>query len=90
MSTVERLSASGRVGDERFHCTLSQAGLQPRDAVTVIWEATGEPQQVSALHRVIGHHKDHIEGTTKGPIVQRSSDSDLKDVMEIDEQKVVY
>ena len=56
--------------------------------MTVIWEALGEEAQVSALNKVIGQHKAHIESTTKGPIVQRSPESDMENVMEKDEQKV--
>ena len=54
--------------------------MQPRDAVIVIWEALGELEQAHALRNIIGQYKDHIEGTTKGPIVQRSSKTDLSNV----------
>ncbi len=54
-----------------------------------MWEGLGEGPEVSALGRVIKEYQGHIEGTTKGPIVQRSSESDVNDVMEEDEQKVL-
>ena len=65
-----------------------QAGLQPRDAVTVLWEAVGEEGQTAALCKVIQQHREQIEGTTKGPVVQRSAESDMSKVMDSDEQKV--
>ena len=53
-----------------------------------MWEAAGEGEAASSLREVIVQYKEHIEGTTKGPIVQRSSESDLSNFMEKDEQKV--
>ena len=57
--------------------------------MVLVWDVCGEGSGPVSLRRVIGQHRDHIEGTTKGPVVQRSSETDLSHVLEKDEQKVI-
>ena len=55
----------------------------------LVWEARGEGVAVSSLRRIIGEHREYIEGTTKGPVVERSQEIDLKDMLVEEEQKVM-
>ena len=44
----------------------------------------------TSLKRIITDHKDYIESTTKGPIVERSRVADFGGVIVKEEQKVKF
>ena len=67
-----------------------QAGLQPRDAVMLVWEVRGTDEADKTLKRVITNYKEYIETTTKGPIVERSKVTDFGGVIVKEEQKVRF
>lgn len=72
-----------------FSSPLSQAGLQPRDSVEVLYKVGGEGGGAS-LTRVIEGHREYIETTTKGPVNPWTLDSDLSNKIVEEEQKVKY
>ncbi|CAI8001069.1 Isoleucine--tRNA ligase, cytoplasmic, partial [Geodia barretti] len=64
-----------------------KAGLQPRDAVEVLYKVGGEGGGAS-LTRVIENHREYIETTTKGPVNPWTSTSDLSHKIVEEEQKM--
>ena len=67
-----------------------QAGLQPRDAVLLVWEVRGMDDPNRALKKVITEYKDYIETATKGPIVERAKVNDFGGVIVKEDQKVKW
>ena len=71
----------------------TQAGLQPRDPVEVLYESkAGDSDQsdssVDSLNRIISGHADYIQSTTKGPVRPLTPECDLGALSIEDEQKV--
>ena len=73
-----------------FGVISTQAGLQPRDSVEVLYEVqeVGGEGGGASLMRVVQEHKAYIESTTKGPVNRRTLDSDLTHMLVEDKQKV--
>ena len=66
-----------------------KGGLQPRDAVEVVYDVRCEGGEGGeGLRRIIQQHLEYIESTTKGPLRPLTPDVALGKTLVEDEQKV--